>query len=279
LLDVLERRTSSTGVVYYVSPLLADIGVPHGFSTRIGGTSPEPFASLNLGNPSGEEVQDDRERIEENYRRFQAAVGFNGSSRCWVHQVHGCDTACLRRVSEFSSGVRADAIVGDDPQRLLSVRVADCVPILISSNDGRAVAAVHAGWRGVVAGVVSNAVREMRRMTNSPLVAAIGPCIGRDSFEVGSDVVGQFERSFGEDGRVNGLIGPAANGKGRVDLRRAVARQLLDVGLGAEQIDTTDRCTFRDIDEFYSHRRDKGLTGRMAAVIAPKRAVGACIER
>jgi purine-nucleoside/S-methyl-5'-thioadenosine phosphorylase / adenosine deaminase len=262
---VLQRRVSQTGIVYYISPLLEQIGVPHGFSTRIGGVSIAPFDSLNMGNPSGVEKQDEWERIHENYRRLQIAIGFAGKQRCWVHQVHGGDVVRVRRGAEFTCGACADALVGDDPERLLAVRVADCVPILIAAGDGHTVAAVHAGWRGVIARAVPAAVREIRRLTDQPIVAAVGPCIGFDAFEVGTEVVKQFEQSFGADAPVK-LNGEA---KGRVDLRRAVQLQLLAAGVTSEQIDLSDRCTYRDADEFFSHRRDRGVTGRMAALIAP----------
>jgi YfiH family protein len=262
---VLQRRVSQTGIVYFISPLLERVGVPHGFSSRVGGVSIAPFDSLNLGNPSGVEKQDEWERIHENYRRLQIAIGFAGKQRCWVHQVHGGDVVLTRRGMEFTCGACADALVGDDPQKLLAVRVADCVPILIAAEDGRTVAAVHAGWRGVIARVVPHALRELRRLTDAPLVAAVGPCIGFDAFEVGPEVVKQFQDAFGADAPIyqNGT------GKGRVDLRRALQLQLIAADIPPERIDMSDRCTFRDADEFFSHRRDRGVTGRMAALIAP----------
>lgn len=258
---------SDTGVVHYVSPLLGSAGVIHGFSTRIGGVSSEPFNSLNLGNPQGAEIQDDWDRIAENYKRFQRAIGAAGKERCWVHQVHGGDVVFVRRNHEFSNGARADAMICDDPNRLLTIRIADCVPILIASTDGAVVAAVHAGWRGVISGAVPNAIREMRRFTSNPLLAAIGPCIGFRSFEVGPEVVAQFEEHFPD---TPGLAEPKEGGKGRIDLRLAVQMQLNAAGIKTDQIDSMDCCTFRDAEEFFSHRRDKGLTGRLAALIAPR---------
>ena len=261
---MLERRETN-GVVYYASPLLGRAGVPHGFATRIGGASPAPFDSLNLGNPSAGDVRDDWDRVHENYRRLQSAIGWLGRERAWVHQVHGGDVADARSgCVEFRSGPRADAIVGDDPQRLLAVRVADCVPILVAADDGRVVAAIHAGWRGVIARVVPNAIRRLPGAGS--LAAAIGPCIGRHAFEVGAEVLSAFETAFGPDAPVE----RNDNGKGHVDLREAVRIQLVRAGLSPERIDTTDRCTHRDAAEFFSHRRDRGVTGRMAAVIAPR---------
>jgi YfiH family protein len=265
LFFVLERRTSPTGIVYYISPLLAQAGVPHAFSTRIGGVSIKPFDSLNLGNPQGAAVQDEWQRIHENYRRLQIVMGAAGKDRCWVHQVHGGDVVFARQGHEFTNAARADALVSDDPQRVLVVRVADCVPILVASEDGKAVGAVHAGWRGVVAGAVPNALRELRRLTQRDLVAAVGPCISRSNFEVGAEVLEQFRQLLGEQ---DGLIQPGSNGKGHLDLRMAVQLQLMAAGVSRDHIDMTDRCTHRDAEEFYSHRRDRGITGRLAALIA-----------
>lgn len=261
---MLERVTSADGVVTYVSPLLRGIGVPHAFSTRIGGVSPAPFDSLNLGNPSGCEVRDDSERIRRNYRLLLRAAGCEGRELLAVHQVHGGTVVHVQRGRPHDNDTKADALVGDDPDRVLSVRVADCVPVLMSTGDGRAVAAVHTGWRGVVAGAALGAL-EVLRAHGDHVVAAIGPSIGFDAFEVGPEVLDEFSRLFGEDAPIR--CDP--DGKGRVDLRECLRLQLLAAGIGEGQIDQTDRCTYTHSEEFFSHRRDNGISGRMAAVIAP----------
>jgi YfiH family protein len=261
----MDRRTASNGVVFYASPLLEARGVPHGFSTRVGGLSPAPFDSLNLGNPNGCEIQDNYARIYENYKLLQAAIGIGaGHERCWVHQVHGPIVIDARRGQAFASGVKADAMVSDDPNRALSVRTADCVPILLASDDGRTVAAVHAGWRGVIAEAVIHAVKTMGN--GGRIVAAIGPCIGIDAFEVGPEVLEQFERSFGFEK----VSRRRDDGKGQVDLRAGVRQQLLSIGVSEDRIELSDRCTARDADEFFSHRREHGVTGRMASIISAR---------
>lgn len=261
---MLQRRVANEKFVYYVSPLLEQIGVPHAFSTRIGGTSPAPFDSFNLGNPSGVDQQDDYARIYHHFDLLQAEVGVANRKRLWVHQVHGPTVITVRPNDGFESGPKADALVSDDVTRTLSVRVADCVPVLLASDDGRIVAAIHSGWRGVVAGVVPQAIDAMRVIARQSLVAAIGPCIGFNHFEVGPEVIGQFEQAFHDPA----LVRRRDDGKGYVDLAGAIRQQLLQAGV--EKIDTTDRCTYRDADEFFSHRRDKGITGRMAAIISPR---------
>ena len=264
---MLHRKTARNGVVQYTSPLLESLGVPHAFSTRLGGISPAPFDSLNLGNPNGCASQDDYEHIWHNYRLLQQAAGCGDGELCRVHQVHGNVVARASVGEPFDASSQADALVGDDPSRVLSVRVADCVPILIASDDGRTVAAVHAGWRGVVGGVAMATLREMN-VEPGGCVAAIGPCIAFEAFEVGGEVLDAFASAFGDEAPVR----RRPDGKGHVDLREAVRRQLLAAGVPAERIDTTDRCTVRDSAEFFSHRRDNGTTGRMAAIIAAREA-------
>jgi polyphenol oxidase len=266
---MLQRRTSELGVVIYFSPLLEAAGVPHAFSTRVGGVSPAPFDSLNLGNPNGCDIQDLTDRIRENYRRLLLAAGCGERQRLWTWQVHGARVLHIVPGAIHDNDTKADAMITADPARALSIRVADCVPVLMSSDDGRTVAAIHAGWRGVVDGVAVEAVQEMTRHERVPpekIIAAIGPSIGFDAFEVGPEVLAEFQRVFG----TSAPIRRREDGKGQVDLRESLRRQLLTTGVTDDHIDLTDRCTHRDREEFYSHRRDCGITGRMAAVIATK---------
>lgn len=262
---MLQRQISPDGVVTYVSPLLRGVGVPHAFSTRIGGISPKPFDSLNLGNPSGCDVRDDSDRIRENYRLLLRAAGCEGRELLAVYQVHASGVIRVTRGNPHDNNTKGDALVTDDPARVLSVRVADCVPLLLSTGDGRAVAAVHAGWRGVVANIATEAIK-MLRHHGDHLFAAIGPAIGFDSFEVGPEVLDEFTRRFGPSAPIR----HTPDGKGRVDLRECLRRQLIEAGIPDDRIDHTDRCTYTHDDEFFSHRRDRGVSGRMAAVIATR---------
>ena len=268
---MLQQRVFPSGVVFYASPLLEAAGVRHAFSTRLGGVSPAPFDSLNLGNPNGCPVQDDYDRVWHNYRLLQEAAGCGGRELCRVHQVHGCGVAPVETGRAFDVSIKADALVGDDPSRVLSVRVADCVPVLLATSDGRTVAAVHAGWRGVVAGVVTRALEALTARSGAApveVIAVVGPCIGFDAFEVGPEVLDEFRRVFGADAPVRPR--PTGDGKGLVDLRGAVRLQLVAAGVTPDRIDTTERCTYRDAGEFFSHRRENGVTGRMAAIIQPR---------
>lgn len=266
---MLQPRTTD-GVRIYVSPLLEAAGVPHAFSTRVGGVSRPPFDSMNLGNPNGCAVQDLTPNIAANYQRLMAIIGCDGRERLYLHQVHGSVVYTAEPGQPFDIHQKGDALATADPGRVLSVRVADCVPVLLSSRDGRVVAAAHAGWRGVIAGVVPNAITAMQQIRPSlapaDVLVAIGPSIGPDNFEVGPEVLAEFDKAFPTP-----VVRPYADntGKGTVDLREALRRQVLSLGVPDSRIDTTDRCTVRDRDEFFSHRRDNGVTGRMAALIGP----------
>jgi len=226
---MLHRTAHPDGTITYQSPLLAGIGVSHAFSTR------------------GFELA-----------QTAAAVGLGGHQVLRVKQVHG--TAVER-----TGGCEADAIVVDQSDRsgalpgAACVVTADCVPILLATPNGKAVAAVHAGWRGLVAGVIEAAVEEL----GQPFIAAVGPCISVNHFEVGQEVADQFDPAF-----VHTDLGERPH----IDLRAAAVHRLKQSG--AQAVDTTDRCTYEHTREFYSYRREvthngDAATGRMFAIIAP----------
>jgi len=263
---MLEQREGSGQIVYYVSPLLESLNVPHAFSTRRGGVSPAPFDSLNLGIARDASLKDSPANIEANYQRLAGAIGCGEHRRAWVSQVHGREIFEIRAGDGFESGPCADGMITDDPGRILSIKYADCVPILLASGDGRVVAAVHAGWRGLVAGILMEAVRRLAVVSGggaSEFVAAVGPCISKEKFEVGPEVLTAFARIFDAGATTEHTA------KGYVDLQKATVHQLLGEGLQADRIDTTDLCTYQNSEHFYSHRRDGAATGRMAALIAP----------
>jgi polyphenol oxidase len=247
------ERVEQSGVMLFRSPLLARAGVVHAFSTRVGGVSQNAFASLNLGQPSNIPQQDDPDHVAENWRRFQSAVGVAELPRISIKQVHG--NVVIDATSHLDSATCGDALLSTAIGQLLTIRVADCVPILLATNDGSQVAAIHAGWRGVVLNIVKQAVE---RMKSSSIVAAIGPCIGTNAFEVGDEVAKEFRNADLKECVVH-------HAKPHIDLVRAVELQLNRLAI--THVDTPGVCTFDRPDLFFSHRRDQGLTGRMAAVI------------
>ncbi|MCC7147358.1 MAG: peptidoglycan editing factor PgeF [Phycisphaeraceae bacterium] len=265
---MLQRIAHPLGLVTYQSPLLTALGVKHAFSTRAGGVSSGPYHSLNLASPTPEPKTDAPDALTENFTRFCAAVGFTDHRRVAFRQVHGAEVlvpACSP--ASIDSSPDADAVVSAQPDLLLTIRVADCVPILLASDDGRVVAAVHAGWRGLIAGVLAATVRTLQqRFSLHPqsLRAAIGPCLSTAHFEVGPEVAAQFAQAG-----LNQVIHTAHTPKPHVDLALATFLQLQQLGILPPNVDRTDRCTFRDSQEFFSHRRDHGCTGRMLAAITP----------
>ena len=268
---MLDLVAHDNGLITYQSPLLGALGVRHAFSTRVGGVSRGDFASLNLaGLTKGD--GDANTSVAENFRRLRKAVGLERLPRDAPRQVHGRGVWTVEGPpTRPGDAPEADAAVTAEPGRLLVIRTADCVPILLASADGRVVAAVHAGWRGVIAGVVPAAVSRLREVAGGDaVVAAIGPCISAAHFEVGPEVAERFAAA----GLASGVISHGSSNP-HVDLREAVLRQLQHQGLDPAAIDTTDRCTYRDADKFFSHRRDvthhgQGHTGRMAGVITPR---------
>lgn len=250
-------------------PLLQSEVIPaafqHGFTTRRGGVSQPPYDSLNLGGRWG----DDAEMIAENRRRFQAAAG--GRAVRFARQVHGCDVAWATADAPVESiaTVAADAVVTDAPGTAVGVYVADCVPILVADVRTGACAAVHAGWRGTVAGVLGATLRRMTAELGAratDLRVAIGPAIGACCFEVGPEVVAAVEAAFPE-ARAGGAI-LRRTPRAHVDLawlNRAAAEA---AGVASDAIDAAGVCTRCDAARFFSYRRDGGRTGQLAAFVA-----------
>ncbi len=264
---MLERIEHFNGVVTYRSPLLRDLGVPHGFSTRIGGLSEGAYATLNLGSLAKGDATDANALVAENFRRLRDALQLQRKMRVAVRQVHGASVwQPPVTPMRFDDCPQADALVTDQAIHMLTIRTADCVPVLLASPDGRCVGAVHAGWRGVVANVVPTAVVKLSQVADiSPrdLTAAIGPAISLQHFEIGPEVVEAFENA-----QLAGCVTTDGFPKPHIDLQRAVRTQLLNMDLDDTRIDGNALCTFEMEDEFFSYRRDGDPTGRMAAVIA-----------
>lgn len=245
---------------------LEDAGFANGFSTRVGGVSPFPENSLNL---SGFD-DDTAENIFENRRRFLAVFGGRYElAVAW--QTHGTDIRLVRTRDDIGdSERRADAVMSDIPGILAGVKTADCVPVLLGDTGTRACAAVHAGWRGTVRSIVRAAVDKMREVYGTrprDLIAAIGPAACGRSYEVGPEVIHQFNSSFQ---RASAYFAPTREGHALVDLHAANRDQLIDAGVSPESIYIAPFCTMERGDLFFSYRREKGdfgRTGRLLSVI------------
>ena len=214
------------------------------FSTRNGGVSEGPFASLNVGRRTGDEP----ERVDENRRRLCAAAGADFGRLASLRQVHGAGV-----VAANGRGATGDALWTEEPERPLLVVAADCLPVALVRLDGpqAAIALLHVGWRGLLAGIVTAA----RAALGGRLVAAaIGPGIGPCCYEVGEDVAAPMRAAFG----------PGLVHDGRLDLVAAAERALRAAEVG--RVERFDACTACDADRFFSHRRDAGVTGRQGAI-------------
>ncbi|MEN8176135.1 MAG: peptidoglycan editing factor PgeF [Pseudomonadota bacterium] len=231
-------------------------GVRAGTTTRDGGVSTGPYASLNLADHVGDEadaVAENRKRLVDSLRD---SLGFTGEL-LWLRQVHGCGLATVGR---DRPGTCADASYADKPGNACVVLTADCLPVLITNRSGTRAAAAHAGWRGLAAGVLGTAVA---RFPDAPadLMAWLGPAIGPGSFEVGADVRDAFVT---EDPGAAGCFVDGGPGHWLADLYALARRRL--AALGVNSVYGGEYCTVSDPRRFYSYRRD-GATGRMASLI------------
>jgi YfiH family protein len=233
-------------------------------TTRAGGVSKAPFNSLNLGRY----VSDEALAVSENRARVRALLP---AEPVWLKQVHGTRVwdADLAHAEEI---IEADAAVTTKTNTVLTVMAADCLPVLISSPDGEVIGAAHAGWRGLLGGVLENTLDAMQAKTGlsdaGQYRAWLGPAIGPRAFEVGEEV----RVAFDEHAQKHALPSPAEAfmaidgkpGKYWANLYELARQRLLSKGL--THIDGGEFCTVRDQTDFFSHRRD-GLSGRFAAFI------------
>lgn len=212
---------------------------------------------------------DEAERVRENQTRSFAALNRTFDSRFDVWQVHSADVVFAEapRPPDVDHD-KADVIFTDKPQVTLYMRFADCVPILFHDPKKAVVGIAHAGWLGTVRGTTTAAVRAMQdRYGSNPtdVQAAIGPSIGADHYEIGPDVISRVEVAFGPDAEQ--LI-EGRDGRTYLDLWSANRLQLEQAGVG--QIELAGLCTACHLDDWFSHRAEKGRTGRFGALIALK---------
>ena len=233
-------------------------------TTRAGGISKAPFNSLNLGRY----VNDEAAAVSENRARVRTLLP---AEPVWLKQVHGT-RVWDADLAHSEAIIEADAVVTTKTNTVLTVMAADCLPVLISSPDGGVIGAAHAGWRGLVEGVLENTVDAMQAKTGlsdaGQYLAWLGPAIGPRAFEVGEEV----QAAFHEHAQKNALPSPSEAftaidgkpGKYWANLYQLARQRLISKGL--TDIYGGEFCTVRDENDFFSHRRD-GLSGRFAAFI------------
>ena len=222
-------------------------------TTRNGGVSRGPYHSLNLG----DHVGDDAHCVAQN-RALLVSVLNLPSAPLWLNQVHG--TEITRLPNNGTGPPPADGGITLEAGQVCAVMTADCLPVLLCDQAGTVVAAAHAGWRGLAAGVIENAVNAMA-VAPECLMAWLGPAIGPQAFEVGADVVDTFVEQHNEAQRAFRQV---SQQHWLADIYELARLRLQTIGIG--QIHGGGYCTYSDSERFFSYRRDK-ITGRMAALI------------
>ncbi len=263
------RRAERDGLAFYSMAAWVGLPIVHGFTTRHGGVSPEPFAGLNLSISVG----DTRANVVENRSRVFRAMGRDPDSIADLWQVHSADVvyADTPRAPGQEHHGKADALITDRPNVTLFLRFADCVPIMLYDRATHTIGLVHAGWRGTVARVCAATVEAMsQRFGTDPanVSAAIGPSISARRYEVGPEVVSAAEAALGD--RVGETLstpnGGSPEGRQHFDLWRANAIVLEQAGVA--DIIVGGVCTAENTHDFYSHRAEQGRTGRFGALLA-----------
>lgn len=256
------KRFTQNDIVYYQFTAWPDLA--HGIFTRHGGVSPAPWASLNTGGTVG----DDAEAVRHNHRLMYETLNVKAERASTVWQVHGADVVLVDGPVRNRRWIAlADAMVTNRTNTPLVMRYADCTPLLFHDPVCGVIGIAHAGWRGTVLGVGSKVIKTMAQAYGcSPanIQVGIGPSIGPRRYQVGEEVVAEVRAYFGT---IEGLIRrDPDDGTAYLDLWAANTLDLKRTGV--TQIDVSKICTAENTQDFYSHRAEKGRTGRFGAVIA-----------
>ncbi|MCD8153563.1 MAG: peptidoglycan editing factor PgeF [Clostridiales bacterium] len=262
----------NAGVTFLTYPAFEEIpGILHGFTTRLGGVSQGIFGTMNLSFTRG----DEENAVRENYRRIGRALGFSPEDLVTSDQTH---TTNVRVVTEADRGcgitkprlyTDVDGMVTDVPGLVLATFYADCVPLYFVDPDHRAIGLSHSGWRGTAGRMGERTVKKMRETYGSRpdrLLAAVGPSICQDCYEVSQDVIGEFERAFKRE-YWDRLFYKKANGKYQLDLWEANRRILLEAGIPETRISMPGICTCCNPDFLFSHRATGGKRGNLGAFL------------
>jgi hypothetical protein len=252
-------RKETDGVVWYAFEELECSGVTHAFFTRLGGASAPPFDALNLGHTVG----DDLAAVEENHDRAFAALDVRREQVVSPYQVHGTHVRLVGQAHTGTTQPATDGLLTTASGVALLLRFADCVPILLFDAKRRAVALVHSGWKGTVGNIAEVAVRAFVRRAGSrteDVWAGIGPAIGPCCYEVGQEMVQAVSRIEPQGA---GAF-QQRNDRSYLDLPGLVQAQL--AAAGVNEIAMSGVCTACHTEEWFSHRAEKGRTGRFGAL-------------
>jgi polyphenol oxidase len=255
----------AAGVSYYSCDALEQVpALRHGFSTRLGGVSLDSEQALNLGAVSW----DTAANVEENRRRFLSALGLAPGQLVTVAQTHSAAFHIINGPAhQWNPGTRGDGLVTAEKGIALAVKVADCFPVLIADPRAGLIAAIHAGWRGIVARIVSRTIGGMQRLGADParLIVAVGPGIRSCCFEVGAEVAAAFDAAFPGSRLIRPH--PGRREKSLLDLPLALDIQLDEARVAARNRWDIGLCTACHPADFFSYRRDGSLAGRMLGII------------
>lgn len=254
---------SAAGLRYFTFEQLSAAGVKHAVFTRQGGVSSAPYDSLNVGSTVGDQPSHVRHNLHSAFAALQRKPESMFDS--WL--VHGTDVqvASAPRPADWARPPKADIIITDQPEVTLFMRYADCVPLLLYDPQQRAAALAHAGWRGTVTHVPAVAVAALGQHFGSrpqDLIAAIGPAISVEHYEVGDEVVQQVQGAFAT--RADELL-PAFGKSIHFDL--VAANRMVLEQAGVHKIETANLCTVSNPQDWFSHRGSGGRTGRFGALI------------
>ena len=261
------RENEVDGVLYLTYPMLEKTNmVKHGFSTRLGGVSKDIYSSMNLSFTRG----DDEEAVRENYRRMARALGVEDKTLVKAAQTH---TTCVHKVTKENQDQvlqDIDGLITNEKDVCLVTTYADCVPLFFVDPVHQAIGLSHSGWRGTVGKIGAETLRCMKEAYGtepSDVVAAIGPSICQDCYEVSEDVIAQFKEAFDEK-HWDALFYLKENGKYQLNLWKANEIILLEAGVLPENLAVTNVCTCCNSGLLFSHRASKGERGGLAAFLA-----------
>jgi YfiH family protein len=236
-------------------------------STRSGGVSSKPYESLNLAY----HVNDDPNNVTDNRQRFCNELGIDVNTLVLARQVHG-DNIEIVESKDAGRGAYSiedaipdtDAMITTSKSISIGILTADCVPVMIFDPVKSAIGAVHAGWKGTILMLPAKTILKMKESFGtdpSDCMVALGPSIGHCCYEVGEELITQFDKAFG--------AGKCTTGN-KLDLPQAVKLQLVGVGVKKDNISSNSDCTACNLDLFYSHRAENGVTGRMMSLVRMK---------
>ena len=254
------RRCTHRELAYYQFEPFDSSAVAHGLFTRLGGVSEGIYASLNLSRSTG----DSAEPVQENRNRINEVFGLKYEDTLTSWLVHGNVVRVVDWADRGQNDVHADGMITNTPGLALTLRFADCMPILLHDPVRRAIGLAHAGWPGVAGNVIASTVEAMKAAYGSrpeDLITGVGPSIGPTKFEVGLDVAEKIQTAVRD-----AVVLPHPNSEKRyVDLWRAAQSQLNECGVREVQISAL--CTASNTHEWFSHRAEKGQTGRFGTLI------------